>query len=178
MIRSLRPSGSTVAALWPERVKRPVSCGKGYNTQDIPSAGKHMAPKHEARLCHVCYLSTQRGRAGLTENRRALRRQIWLLRSPNWHIDDVNYNRSAVSFDNPDFVEVVLHSYRHCLGQNPGDPSLNEFECRLCTQPDICVPSIMLLGNVDRLLPLARKILTARILLDNMNAKPSAASSA
>jgi hypothetical protein len=33
--------------------------------------------------------------------------------SPSSHFSDETFNRTAISFDNPDFVDVVIHSYRH-----------------------------------------------------------------
>ena len=42
--------------------------------------------------------------------------------SPNWHFDDATLERAAVAFDNPDDVDVVLHSYRHRLGYAPSYP--------------------------------------------------------
>jgi len=38
---------------------------------------------------------------------------------PNWRFDDATLERAAVAFDNPDYVDVVLHSYRHRLGLAP-----------------------------------------------------------
>jgi pimeloyl-ACP methyl ester carboxylesterase len=49
--------------------------------------------------------------------------------------------------DNPDFVDVVIQSYRHRYGYAPGDPALEEIEQRLATQPKITVPTISLDGN-------------------------------
>src|SRR5262245_45582589 len=83
------------------------------------------------------YFHTERGRAGLQANRREFCRLLWRLWSPNWRFDDATYHRTAVSFDNPDFVEVVIHSYRHRFGYAGGDPSLEAIERRLAAKPRI-----------------------------------------
>jgi len=138
-----------VAALWPERVEGLVSCGQAYNIQDIANAWQPAAPEAEARYWYMYYFNTERGRAGLTRNRRNLCRHIWSLWSPTWRFDDATFAATAASFDNPDFVEIVLHSYRHRFGAVAGDPTLDDIEARLAAQPDIEVPCIALQGKDD-----------------------------
>lgn len=71
-----------VAALWPERVGGLVNCGQGYNIQDIANAWKPAPPDEESRYWYMYYFNTERGRAGLTQNRRDFCRHIWSLWSP------------------------------------------------------------------------------------------------
>jgi pimeloyl-ACP methyl ester carboxylesterase len=137
-----------VAALWPERVAALVSIG-GYNIQNIARSGEPAAPDREYRLWYQWYFHTERGRAGLAANRRSLCRLLWELWSPNWRFDDATYERTAASFDNPDFVEVVIQSYRHRFSLAPGDPTLQPIEDRLAAQPPITVPTIILHGACD-----------------------------
>lgn len=138
-----------VSALWPERVLGLVSCGQGYNIQDIANAGKPAPAVEEARYWYMYYFHTKRGRAGLTENRRDICRHIWSLWSPSWKFDDATWEASASSFDNPDFVDIVLHSYRHRFGGVQGDPHYDDIEAQLAEQPKITVPSIVLQGRDD-----------------------------
>jgi pimeloyl-ACP methyl ester carboxylesterase len=138
-----------VAALWPERVRGLVSCGQGYNIQDIANAATPAPAVAEARYWYQYYFHTERGRAGLTLNRRDICRHIWSLWSPSWPFDTPTWEATAPSFDNPDFVEIVLHSYRHRFGGIPGDPSYDAIEERLAGQPDIAVASIVLQGRDD-----------------------------
>jgi len=141
-----------VAASWPERVTSLVSIG-GYNIQNIARSGEPAAPDREYRLWYQWYFHTERGRAGLAANRRALCRLLWQLWSPNWRFDEATYERTAASFDNPDFVEVVIQSYRHRYGLAPGDPALQPIEDRLAAQPPITVPTIVLHGACDGVSP-------------------------
>lgn len=108
-----------VAALWPERVRGLVSVN-GYNIQDIAGSSKPAAPENEFRYWYQYYFHGERGRAGLEQNRRALCKLLWKLWSPNWEFDDATYECTAASFDNPDFVPVVIHSYRHRYALVPG----------------------------------------------------------
>jgi pimeloyl-ACP methyl ester carboxylesterase len=138
-----------VAALWPERARGLVSCGPGYNIQNIAKAGIPVPPEEEFRYWYQYYFHSERGRAGLTVNRRELCRLLWRLWSPTWNFDDATFERSAAAFDSPDFVDIVIHSYRHRFGGIPGDPALEPVEARLAAQPDITVPAIVLQGADD-----------------------------
>src|SRR5216684_8717919 len=137
-----------VAALWPQRVRGLVS-GAGYNIQDIAGSVVPRDPDEEHRLWYQYYFHSERGRAGLRANRRALGRLLWQLWSPNWQFDDATFDRSAPSFDNPDFVDVVIQSYRHRFGYAAGDPALESIERQLVAQPAITVPTIVLHGEAD-----------------------------
>lgn len=141
-----------VAALWPERVIGLVSCA-GYQIQDIASAARPADPEQERRLWYQYYFHTERGRAGLEENRGPLCRLMWEQWSPTWRFDDAIYQRSARSFDNPDFVDVVIHSYRHRHGNAPGDPRYSKLAGRLAAMPKISVPTIVLQGVADGVNP-------------------------
>jgi pimeloyl-ACP methyl ester carboxylesterase len=136
------------AALWPQRCTGIVSAG-GYLIQDIAAAVTPLAPDREAGLWYFFYFLTERGRAGLTANRREIARVIWTRNSPAWRFDDAMLQRAAAAFDNPDYVEVVLHSYRHRLGSAPGDPRYQDLERKLAGQPPITVPAITLDGTAD-----------------------------
>lgn len=137
-----------LAALWPERVQGLVSA-MGYNIQDIAGAARPAAPEDEYRLWYQYYFHGERGRAGLARNRHAFCRLLWQLWSPGWHFDDATYAQSAEAFDNPDFVDVVIHSYRHRYGLVPGDPAVEDTERRLAARPRIGVPAITFHGLVD-----------------------------
>lgn len=137
-----------VAALWPERVRALVSIN-GYAIQDIAAAGRPASAAQEHRYWYQWYLHTERGRAGLAQNRRDIARLLWRLWSPNWRFDDATFEATAASFDNPDFVDVTIQSYRHRYGNAPGDPAVEPLEQRLAAQPPITVPTIVLHGEAD-----------------------------
>lgn len=140
------------AALWPERCTGLVSVNS-YLIQDIAKAGLPIAPSVESGLWYQYYFQTERGRAGLAANRREIARTLWVRNSPNWHFDDATLDRHASAFDNPDYVDVVIHSYRHRLGLADGFAPYQDVERRLAALPVIGVPSITLDGKADGVVP-------------------------
>ena len=143
-----------VAALWPERVRALVTIN-GYAIQDIAASGRPAAAAQEHRHWYQWYFHTERGRAGLARNRRDIARLLWHLWSPNWRFDDATFEATAASFDNPDFVDVTIQSYRHRYGNAPGDPGVEALEQRLAALPPISVPTIVLHGEADGVGPVA-----------------------
>jgi pimeloyl-ACP methyl ester carboxylesterase len=137
-----------VAALWPGRVHGLVSVN-GWNIQDIARANHPAAPEQELRYWYQWYLHTERGRAGMAAHRREIGRLLWRLWSTNWVFDDATFNRTAASWDNPDYVAVVVHSYRHRYGAAPGDAALEPIERLLAARPCIAVPTVVLDGAAD-----------------------------
>ena len=143
-----------VAALWPARCAGLVSFNS-YNIQNIARAMVPDTPENEHSLWYQYYFHSERGRTGLTADRRAVCRLLWKLWSPTWTFDAATFERSAAAFDHPDFVEVVIHSYRHRFGLVAGDPALADIERRLAAQPPITVPSITFDGEDDGIRPVA-----------------------
>lgn len=141
-----------VAALWPERIRGLVSLG-GYNIQDIAKAEIPASPEIEHRYWYQYYFHGERGRAGLTANRYELCKLLWRLWSPTWNFDEAIYAKSAAAFENRDFIEVVIHSYRHRFGLAAGDPAYAQIEAALAKQPLIAAPAITLDGADDGVLP-------------------------
>ena len=141
-----------VSALWPERARGLVT-GAGYNVHDVAGSLKPAEPEQEYRAWYQYYFHLERGRAGLAQNRREIAQLLWKLWSLERPFDEAEFGRSAPSFDNPDFVEVAIHSYRVRFGNAPGDPSLAALETRLAAQPPITVPAINLHGTGDGIAP-------------------------
>jgi pimeloyl-ACP methyl ester carboxylesterase len=150
-----------VAALWPERCAGLATC-TGYNIQNIPAAVNPVAPAQESRWWYQYYFHTERGRAGLEANRDALAKLLWQQWSPDWAFSDAEFAASAEAFANPDYVDVVIQSYRHRFGYAAGDPALEAIEAALATQPDITVPTINLHGATDGVGPLPATDTAAR----------------
>lgn len=140
------------AALWPERCSGLVSVNS-YLIQDISKARLPVSPTVESGIWYQFYFLTERGKVGLTANRREIARTIWARNSPNWRFDEATFSRHASAFENPDYVDVVIHSYRHRLGHADGYPAYSDIEQRLAALPVIAVPTITIDGATDGVVP-------------------------
>jgi len=141
-----------IAALWPERCLGLLSVN-GYIMTNLP-ANKHPLPaKVEHGWWYQYYFATERGREGLEANRRDIARILWTTNSPKWNYDDATFERTAASFDNPDYVDIVIHNYRWRLSLAEGLPQYAEWEKRLATLPTIGVPTITMDGDSDGVVP-------------------------
>ena len=127
----------------PQRIRCLVSIG-GYSVQDTTAVGQSAPAELEARLWYQWYFNTERGRLGLENNRHDIIRYLWDTWSPEWTYSDTDYQRSASSFDNSDFVDVVIHSYRHRHANAPGEERFLELEQALAQRPPVEVPTIVL----------------------------------
>ena len=137
-----------VAALWPERCKGLVSVS-GYLIGSQEAGKAPLPPEAELQWWYQYYFATERGRAGYDKYRRDFARLIWRTASPKWNFDDVTFDRSAASFDNPEHVEIVIHNYRWRLGLAEGETEYDELEERLAQGPVITAPTITLEGDAN-----------------------------
>ncbi|MRG45209.1 alpha/beta fold hydrolase [Chitinophaga sp. SYP-B3965] len=141
-----------IAALWPERCKALVSVN-GYLINNLERNKKPLPPKAEWGWWYQYYFATERGLAGYEANRNDFNKLIWKNVSPKWNFDDATFNRSAPSFDNPDYVAIVIHNYRWRLSLAPGEPQYDQIEKQLAAGPVITVPTITLDGDADGVAP-------------------------
>ena len=137
-----------LAALNPERVIGLVAVS-GYLVGSRAAGAIPLPPSAELQWWYQFYFATERGRAGYERHRREFAKLIWRLASPEWDFDDTTFDESAVAFDNPDHVDIVIHNYRWRLGLAEGDPRFDEVESQLASSPTISVPTISLEGDAN-----------------------------
>lgn len=140
-----------VSALWPERVRGLVTVD-GYNIQDIAHANEPASPAAEASYWYQYYFHSERGRRGLDRNRDELCELLWQMWSPTWEFEQAAFARSAPSLHNPDFVDVVIHSYRHRYGLVASDDRYAQIEELLAATPLIRVPTVVIESGSDGVL--------------------------
>jgi pimeloyl-ACP methyl ester carboxylesterase len=121
----------------------------GYTIQDTVAQSQPAAPERERALWYQWYFNTERGRAGLAKNRREICHLLWETWSPTWHFSNDTFERTAMSFDNPDFVDVSIHSYRHRNGGASGESRFVDVERQLAARPRINVPAVVMYGTAD-----------------------------
>jgi pimeloyl-ACP methyl ester carboxylesterase len=137
-----------VAALWPQRCRGLVAVS-GYLIGSQAAGQMPLPPEAELQWWYQFYFATERGRAGYARNRSAFAKLIWRIASPQWRFDDAEFDRSAVAFDNPDHVDIVIHNYRWRLGLAKGEARYDEIEAKLAAGPTIGVPTITMEGDAN-----------------------------
>ena len=141
-------SADIVAALWPERCKALVSVS-GYLIGSQKANEEPLPPKAELEWWYQYYFATERGVLGYDKYRHDFGKLIWQLASPRWEFDDATFDRTAASFNNPDYVAIVIHNYRWRLGLADGERKYDAIEKRLAESPVIAVPTITLEGDAN-----------------------------
>ncbi|HMG73301.1 MAG TPA: alpha/beta hydrolase [Pyrinomonadaceae bacterium] len=141
-------TANIIAALWPERCKGMVSVS-GYLIGNQAAGRVPLPPSAELQWWYQYYFATERGRAGYDKYRHDFAKLIWQIASPKWNFDATTFDRSAVSFDNPDHVAITIHNYRWRLGLAEGEPKYDDLEKRLAAGPVITVPTITLEGDAN-----------------------------
>ena len=141
-------TANIIAALWPERCKAMVSVS-GYLIGSQAAGRVPLPPQAELQWWYQFYFATERGRAGYEKYRHDFAKLIWQLASPNWNFDDATFDRSAVSFENPDHVQIVIHNYGWRLGIADGEAKYDDLEKRLAAGPVITVPTITMEGDAN-----------------------------
>jgi len=140
-------AGYVLAALWPERVEKLVVASVGYEIGSKP--GNELKPEQVHAYWYQWFFHSERGHEMLKYNRREFCRYIWHLWAPSWQFSEAEFAQAAASWDNPDWVDVVLHSYCFRWGATPPDPRYAALEARLVPQPLISVPTTVLHGEQD-----------------------------
>lgn len=140
-----------LSAVWPESVSGLVSMAS-YDV--IDERQRHAFPPAVEHVVWYQHLfQTPRGREGLQAHRRDLCAMLWRQWSPTWQFDDSTFAATAESFDNPDFVDVVVHGYQFNFGTAAGDPRYQTIRDSLSIRPRITVPTVTVDGARDPLKP-------------------------
>jgi pimeloyl-ACP methyl ester carboxylesterase len=95
------------------------------------------------------FLQTQQAPLALEHDRRAFCQFIWQKWLGPGHFDRQQFDATAPAWDNPDWVAVTLHYYRHRWGNVLGDPQYDALEVSRLLPPPIRVPTRLLHGADD-----------------------------
>lgn len=132
----LRPSVASHLALF--------SVGYGTNSPD-----QALSLEQARNYWYHWYMATPRGERTAREDRRAFAKIMWDTWSPaGWYTEE-EFDATAAAFDNPDWPDVTLHSYRHRWGHAAGDPRYAADEALLAAAPVLDVPTLVLHGAAD-----------------------------
>lgn len=137
----------TLGALFPERVLGMVTLSVGY--QGAASYREPLPIDQVRAYWYQWNFQIEKGRETLKTDQKAYCHKLWEVWAPAWDFDDETFEATASSFDTPDFVDVVLHSYRHRWHSVTGDPRYETLEERRVKETQIKVPTLLLHGEQD-----------------------------
>ena len=121
-----------------------LSVGWGTNDPDQP-----LSLRQAQNYWYHWYMALDRGERLVREERHAFTRYIWTIWNPNWRFSDREFEETARAFENPDWADIVLHSYRVRWGYAEPDPAYDALEARLRADPAISVPTLVIHGGGD-----------------------------
>ena len=94
-------------------------------------------------------MATPRGERTVREDGHNFARMMWDTWSPPGWYGAEEFEHTAQAFDNPDWADITLHSYRHRWGHAAGDPRYEGEELQLNPAPVLAVPTLLLHGAAD-----------------------------
>lgn len=95
------------------------------------------------------FMATPRGVRAVEADRHTFTKMMWDTWSPSGWYDPAEFDATAVAFENPDWAEVVLHSYRQRWGHAPAYAECAADESRLIPAPILSTPTLVIHGAAD-----------------------------
>jgi pimeloyl-ACP methyl ester carboxylesterase len=129
----------------PHRVKRMVTMSVGWQPGDLPTPDLRQAQAY----WYQWYMTTERGRQTVRTNGKAFARLQWDSWSPPGWFTDADFERTAKSFENPDWPEITWHSYSVRWGEADKDSRYSDLDRRVQQAQSIAVPTLTIQGGLD-----------------------------
>jgi hypothetical protein len=139
----------TLAVGWSHRVERIAMLSTPPRLGGMPTS-----PFWHARLqWYHWFQATRRGAQAVRENPKGFARLMWETWSPKGWVDEATFNRVSASFDNPDWVDVTLHSYRSRWDEANPDPTSQWLDDKVKQTKTLALPAIYFQGELDGVNP-------------------------
>jgi pimeloyl-ACP methyl ester carboxylesterase len=135
-----------LATLYPDRVLSMVTLGTGYN-EATPVT--ELSMDQITAFWYQWLFLTDHGHTLLRERTGSLCRHIWRVWSPRWDFSDDEFERAAIAFQNPQFVETVLGYYRYRWGTVPCSAARRAAQSHVESMPGVVVPTTHIQGLDD-----------------------------
>jgi pimeloyl-ACP methyl ester carboxylesterase len=135
----------TVSCFAPERVSHCVALSVAWGKNEpmkLPEEQLHM-------YWYQWFFGTSLAQERLDKDRNEFTRyiwKIWLTGLDDWQKD---FEATSLSFNNPDWVAITLHSYRVRWKLAEKDPQYEDIEQKIQNDLTIRVPVLMLRGDSD-----------------------------
>ena len=135
-----------LAALIPERLTAVAALCLGYS----PRGAFPVPAFSQARAWwYQWFMSVDRGRDAVAEDPKGFARIQWETWSPPGWFDDAAFERTAASFENPDWLAITFNSYRGRWRPETHDPQYEGLHARIAEVATLSVPTLMIQGGAD-----------------------------
>ncbi len=137
--------GEALAIGWPGRVERLAMLST------VPRLGGMPTPTFEQaqRYWYHWFMATERGAAAIRADPQGFAHTHWVNWAPAGWFDEATFRTVAKSFDNPDWVDVTLHSYRARWDVAAPDPRSAWLAARIKATTALSLPALFIKGDVD-----------------------------
>ena len=140
-------AGCAVSVLAPEKVIGLLLLSSPY----VMFGGEDLPPVQAHQYWYQWYFQTAQGEKALREDARDLCEHIWHAWSPSWKFSKRTFEQAAAAWKNPQFAEIVLHSYQQRWGNALSKPAYAALQNKLDAKPKpkISVPTVFGYGTED-----------------------------
>ena len=138
------------AGLTPGLASHLAMLSVGYGTNDPTQP---LAFEQARCYWYHWFMATPLGEKTVRADPRGFARIMWDTWSPPGWFDQAEFDQTAAAFDNPDWIDVTLHSYRHRWGHAQGDAFYANDAAALNPLPIIADPMLVIHGAADAVNP-------------------------
>ncbi len=137
---------ANAAGLRPGVASHLVMLSVGYGTND---PNQTLTYAQTRSYWYHWFMATERGDRAVRTDGKAFARMMWDTWSPAGWYSEEDFNETARAFENPDWAEIVLHSYRQRWGHAASFAEHAADDALLNPAPIIDVPTLVMHGAAD-----------------------------
>jgi pimeloyl-ACP methyl ester carboxylesterase len=136
----------TLSALFPARLSSITTLALSYSPR-----GKFPTPTFEQsrRWWYQWFMTTDRGAKAVRADPKGFSRIQWNTWSPPGWFDDAEFEATAKSFENRDWIEITLNAYRSRWKTEPADDRYARLREKLASVETLATPALMIQGAAD-----------------------------
>ncbi len=142
-------AAEALAVGWPDRIERLALLATPPRLGGMPTPPFEQAQ----RQWYHWFMATQRGARAVRDDPRGFAHIHWVNWSPPGWFTEATFEQVAKAFDNPDWVDVTLHSYRARWDEAEPDPRSQWLEDRVKATKTLSLPTLYFQGEVDGVNP-------------------------
>lgn len=123
-----------------------VMLSVGYGTND---PNQSLSYDQTSRYWYHWFMATSRGEKAVRTDGKGFAKMMWDTWSPSGWYTQNDFEETALAFENPDWADIVLHSYQQRWGHAPSFAQYAEDDAKLNPAPIISTPTLVMHGASD-----------------------------